>query len=81
MTQKDQIKLKALETLDEYIKGELRYLEDNNLKLENFSLENMLEDALSEEEKLELSQNIEHIKNSVSSYCKCRGIVINAKLL
>ena len=48
MTQKDQIKLKALDTLDEYIKGELRYLEDNNLKLENFSLENMLEDAVAE---------------------------------
>lgn len=81
MSPKDQTKKEALNSLDEYVKGELRYLEDNDLKLENFSLENMLEDALSEEEKVEVSQNIEQIKNSVSFYCKCRGIVISSKLL
>ena len=54
MNEADEIKMRALAKLNEYVEGELKYLVDNKLKLSSFSMANMLIDCLSEEEKTEI---------------------------
>jgi anaerobic ribonucleoside-triphosphate reductase activating protein len=50
MEEKDIIKKEALRKLNEYVKGELKYLVDNNLSINSFSLENMFDKYLKDKE-------------------------------
>ena len=70
----------ALNKLDEFVKGELRYLKDNNMTLPSFDINHMLKDTLSDEEREEAKASIEQIKNSPRVYCRCRGIEIPAEI-
>lgn len=82
MTELDKIKANAFEKLDEFVKGELQYLVDNNYPLKMFSMENMLSDHLTENEKREVNNSIQQLKEgAVKFYCKCRGIDIPKQLL
>ena len=76
MAKADEIKATALNKLDDFVKGELKYLKDNHKKLSSFDINNMLEDTLSDKEKNEARRSIEQIKNCVRFYCQCRGIEI-----
>lgn len=79
---KDEIKKEALRKLNEYVKGELKYLVDNNLSIDSFSLENMLDDYLTNEERKEVSSNLKQlIEGHVVDYCKTNGIDIPNQLL
>jgi len=81
MSKRDNIKASALNKLDEYIIGELQYLEDNNLNLSDFSLENMLTNYLSSEEKKEIASILNQLKENIVFFCKYRSIDIPHKLL
>lgn len=82
MNELDKIKAIALEKLDEFVKGELQYLVDNNYPLKKFRVENMLPDHLTNNEKKEVNNSIQQLKEgAVKSYCKCRGIVIPQELI
>lgn len=82
MEEKDIIKKEALRKLNDYVKGELKYLVDNNLSIDSFSLENMLDDYLTKEERKEVSSNLKQLKEGhVVDYCKTNGIDIPNQLL
>ena len=68
----------AIERLDVYVKGELRYLVDNNLPLKSYSMDNMLSNIISKEEaEGELKNCLQQLNNgNVAGYCACRGIDI-----
>ena len=76
MTEADKIKTTALNKLDEFVKGELKYLKDNHMTLSSFDINNMLDDFLSDKEIEEVKANLEQIKKSVRPYCISRGIEI-----
>lgn len=78
----NSIKRKALEKLDEFVKGELQYLVNNSYPLQLFNIENMLPDNLNEKEKEEINKSILQLKEgAVKFYCICRGIDIPEQLL
>ena len=82
MNEADEIKMRALAKLNEYVEGELKYLVDNKLKLSSFSMANMLIDCLSEEEKTEIHNSIQQLmEDKVKFYCMCQGIEIPQSLL
>ena len=82
MNELDKIKAIALEKFDEFVKGELQYLVDYNYPLKKFRVENMLPDHLTNNEKKEVNNSIQQLKEgAVKFYCKCRGIVIPQELI
>ena len=82
MEEKDIIKKEALRKLNDYVKGELKYLVDNNLSIDSFSLDNMLDNYLTDEEQKEVSHNLKHLKEGhVVDYCKNNEIEIPTQLL
>lgn len=79
---KDEIKKEALRKLNEYVKGELKYLVDNNLSINSFSLENMFDKYLKDNELDELAHNLKLLKDGyVANYCQANGIDIPNQLL
>ncbi len=82
MTELDKIKANAFKNLDEFVKGELQYLVDNNYPLKMFSMENMLPDLLSPKEKDEVKNCLEQLmEGNVVGYCTCRRIAIPKQLM
>jgi len=76
------IKKSALDKVDEFVNGELRYLVDNKYPLKKFNIDNMLPDNLTEKEKKEVIESIQQLKEgAVKFYCICRGIDIPEQLL
>lgn len=73
MANKNEIKRKALEKLDELVLTELKRLEDGGFQLEDFNL-NVQEKDFSEEEKHEIENSIHHVHVHLKCYCKYRGI-------
>lgn len=82
MSEADEIKMRALAKLNEYVEGELKYLVDNELKLNSFSMDNMLDGYLLEEEKKAVQCCINQLMiGKVKFYCMCQGIEIPQSLL
>lgn len=78
MEEKDKIKARALKKLDEFVIGELRYLADNNYPLKSFGMNNMLPDYFTPEEKKEVENSIQQLRDGkIESYCSCRNITIH----
>ena len=72
----------AIEKLDDYVKGELKFLVDNNLPLNSFSMGNMLPEYFSPEEEAEVKNCLQQLQNGkVVVYCACRGIDIPKQLI
>ncbi len=81
MENKDSIKSKALEKLDSFVKSRLKYHEDNDMTMHDFSLGYIPDSLFSEEEKKEINNSVKQIKDGgVEHYCKYRGIDIPDKL-
>ncbi len=77
---KTKIKREALEKLDGYVKGELKYLKDTNSSLDNFNLK--VEDLFNEEELRELGNSIIQLNGgNIEFYCLCRDIIIPKELI
>lgn len=77
---KTKIKREALEKLDGYVKGELKYLKDTNSSLDNFNLK--VEDLFNEEELRELGNSIIQLnEGNIEFYCLCRDIIIPKELI
>lgn len=81
MNEANETKICALEKLNDYVKGELRYLVDNELKLNSFSMCNMADNYLSEIEKEEIQGSIDQLKKgNIAFYCICQDIEIPESL-
>lgn len=77
---KTNIKRKALEKLDGYVKVKLKYLKDTNSSLDNFNLK--VEDLFNEEELRELGNSIKQLNGgNIKFYCFCRDIIIPKELI
>lgn len=81
MCNQEKIRREAFRHLDDFVRGELRYLVDNNYPLESFNMGNMLENYLSEEERLVVENSLRQLRSGdVMGYCTQRGIEIPDQL-
>ncbi len=75
------IKREAFAKLNSIVKFNIKYLEDNNMSIKDFSLGDIDNNFFTEDEKREISNSIKQIEGGrLESYCRDQGINIPDKL-
>lgn len=73
MTEQDKIKFNAQKKLVDYVKRQLRFLEDGKLTLQDFDYD-IPDGYFTEAERPEIERSIQYVHDHLKCYCRINDI-------